>query len=205
MPQVEGIIGMFLNTVPVRVALDPREPVPDLLRRVQAERVALMPHDYLGLGDIQQASGHSRLFDTLYVLQNLGDEDDMPELQERHGITEAEGTTTHYPITLVVTPGTPVRMKLDYRPDVIAARSPRRSAALHGLVERLVGGLEDGARDGGAAPRTGALDPLEPGERRALAAEWDSTRRPLPDETVSELLAAQAARTPGRDRRRAKE
>ncbi|TQM69597.1 amino acid adenylation domain-containing protein [Actinomadura hallensis] len=198
-PQVEGIIGMFLNTVPVRVALDPREPVPDLLRRVQAERVALMPHDYLGLGDIQQASGHSRLFDTLYVLQNLGDEDDMAELQERHGITEAEGIdATHYPITFVVTPGTPVRMKLDHRPDVIAR--PLAEALLRRfttMVERLVGGLEDGARDGGAAPRTGALDPLEPGERRALAAEWDSTRRPLPDETVSEMLAAQAARTPG--------
>ncbi|GLW66568.1 hypothetical protein Arub01_48120 [Actinomadura rubrobrunea] len=192
-PRVESVIGMFLNTVPVRVALDPRETVPDLLRRVQGERVALMPHDYLGLGDIQQASGHARLFDTLYVLQNLGDEDDMAELRRRHGIAEAEGRdATHYPITFIVTPGTPVRMKLDYRPDVIdgafADALLRRFAT---AVERLVDGL-----DGATPSRVGALDLLEPEERRALAAEWDSTRRPLPNETVSEMLAAQAARTP---------
>ncbi|XRQ14395.1 amino acid adenylation domain-containing protein [Actinomadura welshii] len=201
-PQVESVIGMFLNTVPVRVAVDPREHVPDLLRRVQGERVALMPHDYLGLGDIQQAAGHPRLFDTLYVLQNLGDEDDMAELQERHGIVEAEGLdATHYPITFVVTPGTPVRMKLDHRPDVIGgafARSLLRRFTT--VVERLVDGLEAGLEDGleaGKAPRVGALDPLEPAEWRALADEWDATRRPLPGETVSEMLAAQAARTPG--------
>ncbi|WP_207933320.1 non-ribosomal peptide synthetase [Actinomadura sp. GC306] len=198
-PRVESVIGMFLNTVPVRVALDPREPVPALLRRVQGERVALMPHDYLGLGDIQQAAGHSRLFDTLYVLQNLGDEDDMAELQERHGIVEAEGLdATHYPITFVVTPGTPVRMKLDHRPDVIGrglADSLLRRFTT--LVERFVTGLESEERDAGAVPRVGALDPLEPAEWRALADEWAAARRPLPDETVSEMLAAQAARTPG--------
>ncbi|MGH3244436.1 MAG: amino acid adenylation domain-containing protein, partial [Spirillospora sp.] len=192
-PQVESVIGMFLNTVPVRVRLDPREPVPELLRRVQRERVALMPHDYLGLGDIQQASGHSRLFDTLYVLQNLGDEDDMAELQRRHGIVEAEGLdATHYPITFVVTPGTPVRMKLDHRPDVIgrefAEALLRRFTT---LIERLVDGLS-----AGTPQRVGALDPMEPREWETLAAEWDATRRPVPGETVSEMLAAQAARTP---------
>ncbi|WUH99882.1 amino acid adenylation domain-containing protein [Spirillospora sp. NBC_00431] len=191
--RVESVIGMFLNTVPVRVALDPRETVPELLRRVQRERVALMPHDYLGLGDIQQASGHARLFDTLYVLQNLGDEDDMAELQRRHGIVEAEGLdATHYPITFVVTPGTPVRMKLDHRPDVI---DPRLAASLlrrfTTLIERLVDGLS-----GEAPPRVGALDPLEPREWEELSADWASTRRPVPGETVSEMLAAQAARTP---------
>ncbi|MFC7728346.1 amino acid adenylation domain-containing protein [Actinomadura keratinilytica] len=193
-PGVESAIGMFLNTVPVRVALDPRETVPDLLRRVQGERVALMPHDYLGLGDIQQASGHARLFDTLYVLQNLGDEDDMAGLRRRHGIVEAEGVdATHYPITFIVTPGPQVRMKLDHRPDVIdrafAETLLRRFTT---AVERLVDGL-----DADRPPRVGALDVLEPGERRALAADWDATRRPLPGETVSEMLAAQAARTPG--------
>ncbi|WP_245667685.1 non-ribosomal peptide synthetase [Actinomadura macra] len=193
-PHVESVIGMFLNTVPVRVALDPRETVPDLLRRAQRERAALMPHDYLGLRDIQQAAGHARLFDTLYVLQNLGDEDDMAELQRRHGIVEAEGLdATHYPITLVVTPGLPVRMKLDHRPDVIDRRFAesllRRFTT---VIERLVDGLGEEAPS-----RIGSIDLLQPREWQALAAEWDATRRPVPNETVSEMLAAQAARTPG--------
>ncbi|NED90602.1 hypothetical protein G3I76_62295, partial [Streptomyces sp. SID11233] len=52
-PAVGDIIGLFLNTVPTRVALDPAESVLGLLRRVQDERLALMPYEHLSLGVLQ--------------------------------------------------------------------------------------------------------------------------------------------------------
>ena len=42
-------------------------PSPDTVRAVQSDRLALMDHEYLGLGDIQRASGHTQLFDSLYL------------------------------------------------------------------------------------------------------------------------------------------
>ncbi|HEX2316109.1 MAG TPA: amino acid adenylation domain-containing protein [Thermomonospora sp.] len=189
-PGVENIIGLFLNTVPTRVTLDPRESALDLLRRIQAERTALMEYDHLGLGTVQREAGHTRLFDTLYVLQNFADDDAAERFRERHGITASAGVdATHYPLTLVVTPGTRLRVTLAHRPDIIA---PGQAAALleryRTVLERLVGDL--------SAP-VGGLDLLAPAERAALAAEWDATRRPVPDLTVADLLAEQAARTPG--------
>ncbi|HEV7648872.1 MAG TPA: amino acid adenylation domain-containing protein [Actinophytocola sp.] len=185
-PNVDSAIGLFLNTVPVRVTLDPHETVAALLTRIQDQRTALMPHEYLGLGELQHAAGHAPLFDTLFVLQNFVDADGFAALGERYGITDASGVdATHYPLTLVVTPGEPLRVKLEYRPDVVDdAMAGTYLARFTTVLTRL-------AADPGAL--TGRLDLLLPGEETAP----DGDRHPVPDETVADLLAAQALRTPG--------
>ncbi|MBX9398208.1 amino acid adenylation domain-containing protein [Streptomyces sp. TRM72054] len=188
-PDVENVIGMFLNTVPARIAFDPREPVLDLLRRIQGERLELMRHEYLGLGVLQAETGHRRLFDTLFVLRNADTDERLAELRDRHGATAvANVDATHYPANLVVTPGEQVRVTLAYRPDLLDdtyARSLLDRFVL--LVDRLV-----------ADPATpvGSLDPLLPAEAAALAHEEAANRQPVPHETVADMLAAQAARTP---------
>ncbi|WP_092535120.1 non-ribosomal peptide synthetase [Amycolatopsis arida] len=188
-PGAAGAIGMFLNTVPVRVRLDPAESVADLLRRVQAERAALMDAEYLGLGELQRESGHGTLFDTLYVLQNFADEDGFAALTERHGITDVGSVdATHYPLTLVVTPATPIRVALDFRPDLVAEEWAAN------VLARFTTVLDRLTADAGA--RVGALDLLLPAERRALTDQWAAADETVPTETVVDLLAEQAARTP---------
>ncbi|WP_425424389.1 amino acid adenylation domain-containing protein [Streptomyces lushanensis] len=189
-PEVAGVIGMFLNTVPARIAFDPAEPVVDLLRRVQAERLELLPYEYLGLGVLQAETGHRRLFDTLFVLRNADTEDRLTELRERHGATAvANVDATHYPVNLVVTPGRRIRVTLSHRPDAIGSGHAQE------LLDRFTLLLDRLTADP-AAP-VGALDPLLPAEREALERENTATREPVPHETVADLLAAQAARTPG--------
>ncbi|MFI0529115.1 amino acid adenylation domain-containing protein [Streptomyces scabiei] len=188
-PDVEHVIGMFLNTVPARIAFDPREPVLGLLRRIQGERLEVMPYEHLGLGVLQAESGHRRLFDTLFVLRNADTDERLADLRERHGATAvANVDATHYPANLVVTPGERVRATLAYRPDLLDgayARSLLDRFVL--LVSRLVADPH--------AP-VGSLDPLLPAEAAALAREEAEQRQPVPHETVADMLAAQAARTP---------
>ncbi|MEU3188329.1 amino acid adenylation domain-containing protein [Streptomyces sp. NPDC006923] len=188
-PDVENVIGMFLNTVPARIDFDPAEPVLALLRRIQAERLELMPHEYLGLGVLQAETGHRRLFDTLFVLRNADTEDRLAELRDRHGATAvANVDATHYPVNLVVTPGHQVRVTLAHRPDLIA-----RDYA-EGLLARFTL-LLDRLTEDPAAP-VGGLDAMLPAERGALAREHAASREPVPHETVADMLAAQASRTP---------
>ncbi|MGP4086244.1 amino acid adenylation domain-containing protein [Streptomyces sp. KR55] len=188
-PGVDGTIGMFLNTVPQRITLDPAEPVGDLLRRIQAERVPLMDHEYLGLAELQRVGGHPTLFDTLYVLQNFADEGAFTRLTERHGITGVGSVdATHYPMTLIVNPAETVQAKLEYRPDLVDDERAEATLDRFGaLVERLVGDL---------TTRVGSLDLLLPGERESLTAEWAGSREPVPNETIADMLTAQVARTP---------
>lgn len=188
-PEVENVIGMFLNTVPARIAFDPREPVLGLLRRIQGERLEVMPYEHLGLGVLQAESGHRRLFDTLFVLRNADTDERLAELRERHGATAvANVDATHYPANLVVTPGERVRATLAYRPDLLDGAYARS------LLDRFV--LLVGRLVADPHAPVGSLDPLLPAEAAALAREEARQRQPVPHETVADMLAAQAARTP---------
>ncbi|WP_332459822.1 amino acid adenylation domain-containing protein [Nocardiopsis gilva] len=189
-PNVESVIGMFLNTVPTRLTFDARESVLDLLRRAQSERAALMPHEYVGLGDIQREAGHRKLFDTLFVLRNADGDERQAGLRRRHGITGVSNVDgTHFPLTLIVTPGERrLRITLAARPDLFD------TYAATAVLSRFTTALENLAAD--LTAPLAAVDALPAAERRALEQEWDSTRRPLPDDTVADMLAHQARRTP---------
>nr|MDT0666266.1 condensation domain-containing protein [Micromonospora sp. DSM 115978] len=180
----------FLNTVPVRVALDPHETVGALLSRIHTERIRTMDHEYLGLGAIQQATGHSQLFDTLYVLQNFADEEAFAAFRDHYGILDDSSVdATHYPLTLVVTPTPRIRLALDVRPDVVDP------ATADEVLDRLVAMLDELTTD--LARPVGRLSALGSSERRRLAADAAATRHDLPDDTVADLLADRAARDPG--------
>ncbi|WP_328490226.1 non-ribosomal peptide synthetase [Streptomyces zaomyceticus] len=194
-PNVAGIIGMFLNTIPARVAFAPDEPLLHLLRRMQSERAAVMPYEYVGLGTLQQESGHRRLFDTLFVLRSADGEDRAAALRERHGITDVSNVDgTHFPLTLIVTPGARLRVTLAARPDLFDAEAAgtilsRFTTVLDRLGEALAG-------PDAASARTVGVDLLLADERAALATGREASREPVPDETVADMLTAQVARTP---------
>ncbi|MGW2090562.1 condensation domain-containing protein, partial [Streptomyces sp. NPDC001880] len=70
LPGVENMIGLFINTLPVRVHLQPGETLTELVQRLQDEQARLLPHHHLSLTDIQQLTNTGQLFDTLTVYEN---------------------------------------------------------------------------------------------------------------------------------------
>ncbi|MDT9687282.1 amino acid adenylation domain-containing protein [Streptomyces sp. P9(2023)] len=194
-PNVAGIIGMFLNTIPARVAFGPDEPLLALLRRMQSERAAVMPYEYVGLGTLQQETGHRRLFDTLFVLRSADGEDRAAALRQRHGITDVSNVDgTHFPLTLIVTPETRLRVTLAARPDLFDAEAATTILGRFTTVLERLGELL--AAPDAVAARTVGVDLLLPAERAALTAEWTGSREPVPNETIADMLTAQVARTP---------
>ncbi|MCX5046521.1 amino acid adenylation domain-containing protein [Aldersonia sp. NBC_00410] len=105
---VEQMIGLFINTLPVRVQLDPAESVADLLRRVQLEQAALLDHQHVGLTDIHAAVGLPELFDTLTVFESYPiDRDALARVLDIAGmrVTDIAGTdATPYPLSLLAIP-----------------------------------------------------------------------------------------------------
>ncbi len=188
-PGVEDMVGMFNNTVPVRVRLDAAQPFARALSRLQDEQAGLLPHQHLGLSALHRLCGHDQLFDTLLVFENLPGEPTGPQGPLR--ATEPRITSgTHYPLSLAVLPGARLRLKLGHRPDVFDARA---AAAVLG---RLVRVLKAAAGD---PDRTvGDLPVLSPPERTRLLRTWSTTSGPRPaPRTWPALFEAQAAQTPG--------
>ncbi|WP_412747192.1 amino acid adenylation domain-containing protein [Krasilnikovia sp. MM14-A1004] len=186
LPGAADTVGMFLNTVPQRVSVDPAETLGALLRRVHDERTDLMPYEHVSLSAIQGTGGP--LFDTLYVFQNFADADGLANLRQRHGITGITSRdATHFPLTVVVTPGASLRLLLLHQAGILPA--PEAAA----LADRYLAVLD---RFCAGDPVVGALDTLSTADRELLAAEWSATGRPMIGDTVAELLAAQCAATP---------
>ncbi|MGE0296504.1 MAG: amino acid adenylation domain-containing protein [Pseudonocardia sp.] len=186
LPDVEHVVGTFLNTVPARVRTDPAEPVGALLRRIQGERVALLDHDQLGLGEIQRLAGQPVLFDTLFVLQNFaGIPADALAAAGAGGFTHVDAT--HYPLVVIATPGAELGLTLEHD----ATTSEAEATA---LLERLAAVI--GSLAGDPSRPLGRVEVLAPRERAAFAATW-ADPQPPPAATVAELLAEAAARTPG--------
>ncbi|MET7772350.1 amino acid adenylation domain-containing protein [Nocardia sp. NPDC005366] len=104
LPGAERMIGMMVNTVPVRIALAPAEPVAELLARVQREQGALIGHHTLGLNEIQSAAGLGPLFDTTIVFESYPvDAAALAAAVERanlrlRGFRGRDGT--HYPLSV---------------------------------------------------------------------------------------------------------
>ncbi|QYN39145.1 non-ribosomal peptide synthase/polyketide synthase [Pseudonocardia sp. DSM 110487] len=187
---IESVVGVFLNTIPARVRLDPRATMADAVRGMHEQRVAMMPYEYLGLGDIQRAVGKGQLFDNLFVLQNFVDDETFTDLEAEHGIVSANGVdSTHYPLTWVIYPGARLWIKLEYRGDVVSRET---AAALLARLEQLLIGLAENL-----GQPVGELDLQTPSDGAALQAEWEKAAQPIGPATIADLLAERAAAVPG--------
>ncbi|MCS0634799.1 amino acid adenylation domain-containing protein [Streptomyces sp. LP05-1] len=189
-PEVTGadaMVGLFVNTVPVRVTLRPAEPLGLLLERVRDAFTALLPHHHLGLAEIQRAAGQSALFDTLTALENYP-ADPPAELSAAAGLTvdAIEGRdATHYPLTVSAVPGPELALRFAYRPGALD------STRVTALAEALRRALETLA----TAPGTPVARLTPPG-RSGPDAVTAGPPAP-PERTWAELFAAQCATRPG--------
>ena len=64
------MVGLLINTVPVRARVTASDTVADLLEQVQREHNDTIEHEHLALTDIHHLVGHEQLFDTLFVYEN---------------------------------------------------------------------------------------------------------------------------------------
>ncbi|MCW2144626.1 condensation domain-containing protein, partial [Actinoplanes cyaneus] len=180
LPGMETMLGLFINTVPVRVRLDPAQTIADLLRTLQAEQSALLDHQHLGLAEIQRLAGPGATFDTLMAYENyVGDPDAQPSVESIR-LTESDlHESTNFPLTMVT--GNGLRFRLSYQPAVFDEPSVRA------LADRLVRVLEQVAAD--PQLRLSQVDVLGVAERALVTWDWNDTATPVTAGTVLDLIA----------------
>ncbi|QEU88461.1 non-ribosomal peptide synthase/polyketide synthase [Streptomyces viridosporus] len=189
-PGIESMVGLFINTVPVRITVDPAETVTTLLTRVQAAQSALMPHQHVQLSEIQGLVGIGDLFDTLTVFESYPMDAAVLELPGTGlRVSDVDGAdATHYPVTLAALPGDRLRLRLEYAP----GRFPQDRA--EALAARLTGLFEAVAEDPDRP--VGRLDVLTAQERETALTGGNALLHPVPGHPVQALLEDLAARTP---------
>jgi surfactin family lipopeptide synthetase C len=191
LPGVEQMVGMFINTLPVRVHVDTRSPLIDWLKTLQAQQLEARKFEFSHLIQIQELSDIPRrvpMFETMMVFENFPvttSWDDQKNVQKDARLLDQ----SNMPLSVMVVPASEILVKILY--------NCRRFDAT--TVRRVLGHLRT-VLDAMASRfklTVGELPMLTEAERRQVVEDWNRTRRNI-DTSASlvDLFQAQCARTP---------
>ncbi|MFC4531111.1 amino acid adenylation domain-containing protein [Sphaerisporangium dianthi] len=125
-PGIESMVGMFMNTVPVRVRLDQGESFTGLLARLQGEQARLLAHQSIRLGRVHRMTGLGELFDTVTTVENYPGGSPGRDDAEIRVVKVGGRDSAHYPLRLIAgMAGDRLQMELEYRTDLLTGDEAR--------------------------------------------------------------------------------
>jgi amino acid adenylation domain-containing protein len=192
LPGVEAMIGLFINTLPVRIALPGEQPISAWLKTLQDEQLELQPFEHTPLTELQSWSEIPRgqsLFDSILVFENYPIDSSLKDGKSALEIRDLRSEErTNYPLTVVAEPGAQLGLRMLYDGRRFDDETIANLLLLwKATVEAMVAHPEQ---------TLGELPRLTDDERRLLE-EWNHTRAEYPrDRRIDELVTAQAAQHP---------
>lgn len=192
-PEADQLVGLCINTVPVRVRLTDALPLIDWLKGLRAAQMRLRDFAHTPLVDIQRWSevpSGTPLFESLVVFtpRLLGQ-----ALREQGGDWASREVRfyeqTNFPLTLFAYGERQLLLKLAYdRRRLSDAMIGRWLAQLDTVLQAMPANAQ--------AP-VAALPVLSSAERQQVLVDWNATARDdAPDRCIHELFELQARRTP---------
>ncbi|MFE7524169.1 amino acid adenylation domain-containing protein [Kitasatospora sp. NPDC057542] len=186
LPGVESMVGMMINSQPVRVRVGDDEQTLPWLAELQREQAAAREFAYAPLNRVQSfadVAPGTALFDTAVVFQNY------PFDRSVVRAFDVE-FATGYPLALSVFPGESLVMRLLYDETVFEPDTVERVAA------RLITVLDKLAD--GSAPSVGDVTALTAAERELVLGEWGvaAASEYSIERRMHQLISERAARWP---------
>jgi len=147
LPEVETMLGLFINMLPVQVQVRANQRVMQWLQELQAQLVELRQYEYSSLAQVQkwsQVPGGLPLFESIVIFENYPvdetvqkglDGTQLEEVQiQKVRVTEQNS----YPLTVRVGPGQCLHLELDYVQERFELTTIRRILAhFQMLLEEL--------------------------------------------------------------------
>ena len=156
---VEGMVGLFINTLPVRARVRDDALVEEWLRDLQREAAEARQYEFTSLAQVQRWSeipAGTPLFNSILRFQNYPL--DLSSNEEEATLRISADVAIdwwHYPICLVVTAGEEMSLRLSYRRDSLD------EDAAAGVLNQLRSLLEELVYDATSAPLSRSSRALE--------------------------------------------
>ena len=132
----ESMVGLFINTLPVRVKIKPQQSLIYWLKQLQNQQIEQQQYEYTPLLEIQRHSdvpGDLPLFESLVIFENYPIEPTLKQSLQGLEINNIQTTEqTNYPLTLYAAITPELTLRLLYDSDRFSSSS----------INRLLGHLE---------------------------------------------------------------
>lgn len=184
-PAADQILGMCINTVPLRVQIALAQPLVPWLQSVRHAHSALHPFGHTALLDVHAVADVPQgepLFDSILVFNDTAFAAQLPQGGEWCARRFEWIEQTSYPLTLCASDGATLSLKLTADPAQVD------HGVVVAMVERLVCTLH--AFDTQRGDTLGALR-RRPHSEQAPLVQWNATTTPVPVRLVHECFEAQ--------------
>ncbi|MCC5622887.1 non-ribosomal peptide synthetase, partial [Nostoc sp. CHAB 5715] len=191
LPGVQSMVGLFINTLPVRVQVSPQANLVEWLQKLQSQQAESWQYEYTSLLEIQEWSELPRgtsLFESILVFENYPvDTSGVQGNQDLRIVNIQSIEWTNFPLTLLVSVGNKLSVKLKYD------RTRFAPVAMTQLLEHFCLLLESMIVQ--PKQNLGTISLLTHQEREQII-QWNQTQTDYPQECIHHQFEAQVARTP---------
>jgi surfactin family lipopeptide synthetase C len=197
----ESMVGLFINTLPVRVQVAGDEVLIPWLQKLQVQQVEAQQYEYSPLVQVQGWSEVPRdlpLFESILVFENYPVDASLKawatEMQ-MHSVRSVE--TTNYPITIKA--GVGRELSLEILSDTYGTPDGDRSRFNATIITRMLGHLQTLLEGMVAHPHQSlsSLPLLTAAEIHQQLIEWNNTQTDYPkDKCIHQLFEEQVEKTP---------
>ncbi|MBD2002946.1 MULTISPECIES: non-ribosomal peptide synthetase [Cyanophyceae] len=188
----ESMVGLLINTLPVRVQVKPEQPLLAWLKQLQAQLVEMRQYEYSPLVEVQGWSEVPRgqpLFESILVFENYPVDRILQEWKvnlEIQNFTVFE--KTNYPLTVFAIPGSELELRILYDCCCFDAAEIIR---MLNHFQTLLAGMATNPQQ-----RLCDLPLLTEAEVHQQLVEWNNQKADYPKECLHQLFEAQVERTP---------
>ena len=194
-PDLDDVVGMFVNTLPIRSRLQPRQPFTDWLSRFKesffkALDNQLYPFEELIENlDLERTGSRNPLFDTLFAYQNAGLEGlQIPGLSIKP--LEINNTTSKFDLSIEIQEsGEELAISFSFSKDLFKRSTIERMARHYHTILTVLA----------QSPRIAAGDIclMDQEERAQLLSTGNDTPHPMIHATIHQMFEEQVAAVPG--------
>jgi amino acid adenylation domain-containing protein len=189
----ENMLGLFINTLPIRMKIKPELAVLTWLQSLQAQQAKLKQFEYSSLVQVQGWSEVPRdlpLFESLFVFESYPVAEAMKEGKQSLEINNIESfTRTSFPLTVAASPGKSIGLEILYDGQRFEPQMVRQIMAhLKNLLAQFAINI---------GQPVGQLSLLSPDETDRVLNAWNSGAVEYPQtQCIHHLIEARAAEQP---------
>ncbi|WP_051541402.1 non-ribosomal peptide synthetase [Caldalkalibacillus mannanilyticus] len=131
-PGIEDMIGLFINTTPVRIRCEAEEAIGEVMRRTQEQVLSSQSYDFYPLYEIQaQSDQKQNLINHIMVFENYPVEEKIEKTESANtGSLEIMDVSTeeqtNYDFNLIVLPSEELQLKMEYNANVFTSETVER-------------------------------------------------------------------------------